>query len=381
MDNAKIFIASSETTSDLAQMLRNELNNTEYCETDTWRDAINAAGAQTKVDALEQWIKKYDFAVIIFSKADMGVAEEMKTRDDCIFEAGLFMAAIGRNRCFLLSSVGENDLPSDLRGIIQVKFTEPEDIKNLDKCRHVSQNAAGIILPCVQRDMGKDVANRPLSFDALLKKEKMESAGGELKEDQVVVASVQPLELEYEAAKQVRQNLDNNIRYVYFFQGNTDAADKIPQLLQSVLLADLVDKKDAASFKTRGDLVANHRQAIVDALKDICLNDKLNIFFVNERLDLEYCIHNAASDKAARLYLKHGDDFIKWQSGSQAYAFWCSMREKNGADDPQPPDAVFHAARDFKLQEAFLRSLKMGMRKYFRDIAEDMMQLCLQGPR
>lgn len=383
MDKSRIFIASSEKTHDFAVMLRNELNKADYCEADTWKDAIETAGAQAKIEALEQWIKEYDFAVIIFSKADMLVkdsGEDLKSRDDCVFEAGLFMATIGRSRCFLLSSVDKNDLPSDLGGINLLRFTEPADLAKWEQCRTAIQNGAGFILPWVQKDMGKGVANRPLSQDALLKRQQLEIAG-ELKEDQVVVASVQPLELGYEAAKQVRLNLDNNIRYVYFFEGNTDAADKIPQLLQLVLLARFLENKDAASFKTRGDLVTSHRDEIVEALKDICLNDKLNIFFLRESINLEYCIHNAASDKVAKLYLKHGDDFIEWESGPQAYRFWCAMREKNGADDPDPPDAVFHAAPDFQLKEGpFLRNLRMGMRKYFRDIADDVMGLCLDGP-
>jgi len=33
-------------------------------------------------------------------------------------------------------------------------------------------------------------------------------------------------------AKQIWTNIDQNIRYVYFFEANSDAADKIPQLLQ-----------------------------------------------------------------------------------------------------------------------------------------------------
>jgi hypothetical protein len=384
MAKSKIFIASSEITSDFATMLRDELNKKGYCEANTWKDAIAAAaGAQGKLELLDKWVKEYDYAVIIFSKADMLVkdsGEDPKSRDDCVFEAGLFMAAIGRNRCVLLSSVEKNELPSDLGGINLLRFTEPGDFGNFEQCRPAIQAAAAFILPWVQKDMGRGVANRPLSHDALLKRQQLEIAG-ELKEDQVVVASVQPLELGYEAAKQVRLNLDNNITYVYFFEGNTDAADKIPQLLQLVLLAPFLNERDAASFKMRGDLVTTRRRELVDALNDICVNDKLNIFFHKESIDLEYCIHNAASDKVARLYLKHGDDFIEWDSGPQAYRFWCGMREKNGASDPAPPDAVFHATRDFQLnEEPFLRYLRMGMRKYFRDIAEEVMALCLEGP-
>jgi Predicted nucleotide-binding protein containing TIR-like domain len=387
MNKSKIFIASSERTYGFAEMLRDELNKKEYCDANTWKDAREIVGARAKIEMLEQWIREYDFAVIVFSKADMLVrelGEYLKTRDDCVFEAGLFMAAIGRNRCFLLSSIDKNDLPSDLGGINLLQFTEPSNFEDRQECGRRSQQAAAFILSCVQKDMGRGLANRPLSHDALLRRQQMESEGGELKEDQVVVAALQPLELElgHGAATQVRLNLDKNIRYLYLFQGSVDAADKVPQLLQLVLLSGLLGEEDADSFSRRGELVTAHRKEIVDALRDICVNDKLKVFFRKESRDLEYCIHNAASDHAARLYLKHGEEFIEWESGPQAYWFWCAMREKNGAEDPQPANAVFHGAQDFELREgSFMRHLKIGMNKYFRDIAGEVMQLCLEGPR
>ena len=127
MDKPTIFIASSENSLQLAETLRDELL-ADNSVVDTWKDAYRKVGAQAKIEMLEQWSKKYDYAVIIFSKADMRVAnlkdEGQKTRDDCVFEAGLFMAAIGRDRCFLLSSVGKDDLPSDLGGIQLLEFKE-----------------------------------------------------------------------------------------------------------------------------------------------------------------------------------------------------------------------------------------------------------------
>lgn len=338
------------------------------------------AGKNRNAGAVDQRI--YDFAVIIFSQADLAAGEYLKTRDDCLFEAGLFMAAIGRNRCFLLSGVERDDLPPDLGGINLIKFTEPRDFRNFDQCRPAIQTTAAYILAFVQKDIGEGVPNRPVSHDALLKRQQLENAGGELKEDQVVVALAQPPGLGYADARHVRLNLDNNIAYVYFFQGNTDAADKIPKLLQLVLLAGFLNKQDAASFKVRADLVTAYREEIMETLKDICSNDQLNIYFLPESPELEYCIHNAISDRAARLYLKHRDDFIEWWSGPQAYRFWCAMREKYCAYDAQAPDAVFHGAGDFELNGGlFLANLETRMRRYFGDVADEVMGLCLRGPQ
>ncbi len=384
MDKSRIFIASSDKVLEFAGMLRNEINNAEYCEADTWNDVFKLTGAETKIEALERSVKVYNFAVIIFTKADLLVrGQDLRSRDDCVFNAGLFMASLGRQKCVLLSSVEKDALPSDLGGIIVQKFIEPDSLTNYDKCRPAIQPAAALIQAWVQRNAtGRGPADRPLTRDAILERERMESLGGALREDQVVVASVQPPSLEYQAAKQVRMNMESNIRYVYFFQGNLDGADKIPQLLQLVLLIDFLEEKDAGSFKTRRDLITTYGNEIVELVRDICLNDKLNIFFLGDPVYPEFSIHNAANDKDARLYFKRDDHyFIEWASGADAYRFWCMTKKRNRVDDQGSPGAIFHPGRDFGLDEGiFQRHLSMAMRRYFGDIAEDVMGLCVHGP-
>ena len=81
---------------------------TDFCEAYLWKDAIRANAGQTRIETLEQLAKKYDFAVIIFTKADIIANQPLANfsgRDNCVFEAGLFMGVVGRNRCFFLSSV------------------------------------------------------------------------------------------------------------------------------------------------------------------------------------------------------------------------------------------------------------------------------------
>ena len=386
MDKSRIFIASSDAVHEFAGMLRNEINRVDYCEADTWMDALALTGAATKIEALEASVKVYDYAVIIFTKADRLVTgQDLKSRDDCVFNAGLFMASLGRQRCILLSSVEKDALPSDLGGINPQKFIEPDSLTNYAQSRHVIQAAAGVIQAWVQKtaaEVGRRPANRPLTRDAMLERERIESLGGVLYEDQVVVASVQPPVLQYQAAKQVRLNMESNIKYIYFFHGNLDGSDKVPQLLQLVLLTDFLKETDANSFKTRRDLITKHSNDILKLVKDICLNDKLNIFFLGDPVYPEFSIYNAASDKVARLYFKRDDDcFIEWASGDRAYRFWCMTKERNKVDHQELPEAIFHPGRDFGHDEgAFKRNLSMGMRRYFSDIAEDIMGLCFDGP-
>ena len=82
MDKSRIFIASSEKVREFAGMLRNEINNAEYCEADTWNDVLKLTGAETKIEALEASAKVYDYAVIIFTKADLRAGgQDLRSRD------------------------------------------------------------------------------------------------------------------------------------------------------------------------------------------------------------------------------------------------------------------------------------------------------------
>ncbi len=265
------FIASNEKAHDFARMIRDEVNRNAYCEAATWRDAFEASPGAAKIAALEQAAQTYDHAVIVLTKADVVAQQtgaDFKSRDDCIFEAGLFIAALGRDRCMLLSSADGATLPSDLGGLIRVKFEEPNDLTDIAKSKSAVQTATSHILAQVQKvaaDSG--LSRRPLTREAIFRRERMEKDGGILREDQVVVASVQPPVLGFEGAKQVRANMDDNVGYIYFFYGDLDAADKVPQLLQLLLLADFLDENGATSFKTRRELTASRGKDVLSLLK------------------------------------------------------------------------------------------------------------------
>jgi hypothetical protein len=386
MIKSKIFISSSEKAFVIADKLREELT-TDYCEAEVWKVAIRANAGQTTIEVLEQLAKKYDYAVVVLAEEDVLVKSpvaELVNRDNCVFEAGLFLGALGRRKCFFLCSVDKNALPSDLDGIIYYRFTEPKIFTDREQCGQAIRSVAGYIKDIVQQSREQEtrggvVATRPLSLVELLEREQLEP-DGELQEDEVVVASLQPLELNYSAASQVRKNLDGNIRYVYLFQANNDTADKIPQLLQLVMLADKLNPSVDNTFERRRELVKANGDEILRGLKETAENDKLNVYFLNESIDLEYCMHNAISDRFAKLYLKRGDDFFEWKSGWPAYNFWNEIRKKKGADTQDPGASIFHGTNDCQLKEgAFLRTLAMGMRKYFPDIGDQVLALCL-GP-
>jgi hypothetical protein len=383
MEKSKIFIASSSRTQLLAEKLRDELA-TDYCEARLWKDESNGKPSETIIEMLEGVAAKYDFAIIVLARDDVIINEAgdaLKARDNCVFEAGLFMAALGRKRCFLVNSVEQRELPSDLAGIILLPFTEPTNLRDRGECARAIAEVAGKIKDAVQ--FAGRTRGRPLSADELLDREKLQNKdpGGELFEDQVVVASIQPVELGYDAALQVKKNIDDGVRYVYFFHGNMDGARKICMLLQMMLLAAMLDREKASDFAIRESTLKEEatQTRIVTDLTKICDRESLKMFFLPAAPNLQYCIHNATDVYKAVLYFKHGDKFIEWETGSRAYQFWEEVRQKQGIDS-DPPRAIFHGASGFRVKEdPFYRTLKQEVLRYFPGIQEKVTKLCFDG--
>lgn len=389
MAKPKIFIASSGRTLELAKQLRAQLN-ADYCEPELWTEVSQGKIGQFILTVLKDATREYDFAVIILSKDDVMVTnmgnageahEKRKARDNCVFEAGLFIGATGETRCLLLSSVEETDLPSDLRGIIYQPFKEPSDLTDSNECRKAIVTAATRIESLVRRP--QRMGNRPLTQARLLERERSIHEGGELLMDQVVVTSVQPLDLGYNAAQQVRGNMDkHNIRYIYFFQGNKDGADKTCQLLQILLLANILKNEDNANnWEVREQELRTNRMVIKENLERIRDRDLIKIFFLPAPPALQFCIHNASTDRSATLYLQRRgkeQEFIEWESGEGAYQFWDEVRRARGALEPDPLNAVFYGVPGFDINERTFNSiLKRAVDNYFPGMEQDVMTLCL----
>ena len=384
MAKSRVFIASSTRTLVLAENLREQLA-TDFSSADVWSDASRSTASQTIIEILEKATEEYDFAVILLSKDDVAVTEggeTLKARDNCIFEAGLFMAAIGRGRCFLISSVLPKDLPTDLAGISLLPIIEPSDLQNHRECKDGILSASMLIKEAVQR-IGP-IENKQLSRDLLLERERKQSEGGELFEDQVVVASIQPLDVTYITATQLRKNIDGNIRYIFFIPANDECAQKICLLLQLVLLSGTLRNNDEADdFQFRRNKVKAEPVKMIDELEEICKDGSIKVFFLASPPELQYCIHNATDEMNAKQYVKHRDKFIQWASGKEAHQFWQGVKNlKPEVVDPKPPYAMFHGLPGVDVSEGpFFRTLEREVGRYFPGIENKVMELCLKGLR
>lgn len=194
-----------------------------------------------------------------------------------------------------------------------------------------------------------------------------------------MIASILPLEVGYKAALQVKKNIDDGIRYVYYLHGNPDDAQKICRLLQMMLLAPMLDTNKPIGYRYLQSEVKQNKNRIVQDLEQICARESLKIFFLPGSPELEYLIYNADSVDKAVLYFKHGDKFMQWETGENAHRFWAEVRQEQGISSGEP-HAIFLGASGFNVREdAFYRTLKYEIARYFPGIDEKVAKLCFDG--
>ena len=124
-DTVRVFIGSSVEGINIARTLRTCFEHDPF-DVVVWEDGVFAPSATT-IESLETAARGFDFAVLILTPDDLTASrDEVRSsiRDNLIFEAGLFMGAIGRRRVFLLRPRIDIKWPTDLLGITPVDYDE-----------------------------------------------------------------------------------------------------------------------------------------------------------------------------------------------------------------------------------------------------------------
>lgn len=133
MAKPRIFIASSVESLPIAEAATVNLDR-EF-EVSPW-PAGTFKLSSTAVDDLTIKASSVDFALFVFSPEDLVVIRnkaEHVARDNVVFELGLFIGAIGRERCFILKPRGQElHLPSDLAGINYADFEPIRTDKDME---------------------------------------------------------------------------------------------------------------------------------------------------------------------------------------------------------------------------------------------------------
>ena len=121
---ARVFIASSTEGLNIARALQLELES--WAETTLWNQGVFRPSS-TVLDDLISVSNDYDCGVFVFSADDIVKIREQQfaaTRDNVIFELGLFIGKLGKARTFLIVPKSQQHfrLPTDLTGLTYLSF-------------------------------------------------------------------------------------------------------------------------------------------------------------------------------------------------------------------------------------------------------------------
>jgi len=122
MDRPRIFLGSSAQQQKLVQALTRGLEDVAHVE--PWTTSFSPG--TTTLERLLELAREVDFAAFVFARddwttnsppaSDPAASGQASPRDNVVFEAGLFSAALGLRRTFILHASGAK-LPTTLLGL------------------------------------------------------------------------------------------------------------------------------------------------------------------------------------------------------------------------------------------------------------------------
>jgi hypothetical protein len=130
---ARLFVGSSQESLEYAYAIQENLDD--HAEVTVWDQGIFEL-TKTSLESLVKALDKCDFAVFVFSPTDTVLLRKTKqkvVRDNVIFELGLFMGKLGRDRTFVVvpKGISEFRIPTDLAGVTTGEFNPRRNDKNL----------------------------------------------------------------------------------------------------------------------------------------------------------------------------------------------------------------------------------------------------------
>lgn len=132
---ARVFIGSSSEGKEIAERLAARLEVSGGIETKVWSQSVFDIGGHV-LDSLIAQASTADFAILVLSPDDSVESRDIRLqapRDNVVFELGLFIGALGKNRTYMVQPDGVDlKLPSDLAGITQVRYRRTRSDGDLD---------------------------------------------------------------------------------------------------------------------------------------------------------------------------------------------------------------------------------------------------------
>jgi len=203
---SRVFVGCSSESEIYAKAFSEELKG--LADVVPWRDAEEFKPTQNILNALSKAAGNYDFGVLIFAPDDITLSRATRsrsTRDNVLFEFGLFLGELGPNRTFGLIQGSERKkervkLPSDLGGVIMPQYRPPPG-----KPPQILKQAKASIKPAAEK-IGKVIdaegpnihmdllesfgyIEKQYSFNMSLKAEKISRYIGKLKGKRLLVVA------------------------------------------------------------------------------------------------------------------------------------------------------------------------------------------------
>jgi hypothetical protein len=126
-----LFIGSSSEGLRIAEAVQVILDS--VCEVELWTQGAFGL-TQGTLESLVIALSRFDFALLVLTADDMTISrgtQKAAARDNVLFELGLFIGSLSRERTFMLyDRTNPPTLPSDLAGITAATF-EPHTSGNL----------------------------------------------------------------------------------------------------------------------------------------------------------------------------------------------------------------------------------------------------------
>ena len=131
-ERPEVFVGSSREGLPVARCIQTHLSDIALVS--LWNAGVFGLGEGT-LEGLVRAVDRFDFAALVLTPDDLTVARDTMAsspRDNVMFELGLFIGRLGRNRAFAVCSDEPNlRLPSDLAGVVVARFNQGDARKDL----------------------------------------------------------------------------------------------------------------------------------------------------------------------------------------------------------------------------------------------------------
>lgn len=377
MRPVKVFLAASKEEELPAEAFETELkraSNIARLDIDVcpwYRDATFPPGKDYLSSLVDhcrgcEGVKPSDFFAVILS-------DKEERASACLFELGLFLGGLGfePQRCFMLSTRGDQALPQILRGRTHISFRRPSDINDSSNWEEAMKEPAKQVRNRIKElrafaHAGFQVMSAETLMD--LEAPMTQTKTGQLTDEaEVLVNRAQPIEESQRPfAACVLCNMKQGVKYRYFFH-EKEAFESIARLIHT--LATVVpDKEDPRKPATGGTVPQN---VIADNLR--VLQQQLSINLIPSPGPIEFCVHNVNDPGRAKCYLRYpfSEKFIQWCIQKDAIYIASELTHLSVDDTGRDAPFILRSTKNFDLNTSENEEIKKrywnAIRRRFKD--------------